>query len=412
MAYFQASSIARVFAALVALAVAAWSGQTAHAQSSPPAGSWHTLKKNTTGTWKRVGDKAVDHYHASPNLQLTVEEGQTLLSLVIDAGAGEAIPVVGDVAGAIMNSPEFVRTALDAWLANKIVDAIARNDKEREARMEAIRSCLKGDCAALNALLRPPPPQPGRHTGQPERAQIVSVTVLPSEIEEGQTARVSVTVRTMLGGDVTVDLQSPGERIGPTQRVFKDIGPGASVTGEFDQFFGKAGSFRLLALARDPHSDDAKDAMILVKAKQARPLNSKTGNSGTLTGDGLELIWNVSGADVGERFFADRTWQAKGVVTGASVRFWGVMRASVPARLTTDSDMSAYISGPMSAGKKQTQWKGTLGAPYASSHETTFDLSFEPAPGQAVLVSASVNKVGGAADLLGVMFQFDPKAKP
>jgi hypothetical protein len=138
---------------------------------------------------------------------------------------------------------------------------------------------------------------------------------------------------------------------------------------------------------------------------------SNTGNSGRITGDGLELEWTVTGADVGPRFFADRTWQANGVVTSATVRFSGVMRASVPKGFVTNSSMSAYISLGMGANKKEAKWGGELGAEKGLSHEMPFDLTLEAPPGGTVLVSASVNKVGGASDLLGVFFQFSPGPK-
>jgi hypothetical protein len=138
-----------------------------------------------------------------------------------------------------------------------------------------------------------------------------------------------------------------------------------------------------------------------------------SGPSGKITGDGMELEWHVSGADVGEHFFADRAWQAPGTVTSKTVRFWGVMRASVPSGMYTDTNMSAYISLPMSVDKKEVKWGSELSSKNGLSHELPFDLTLDVPPGKQVLLSASVNKVGGAADLLGVFFQFNaPKTAP
>ena len=133
-----------------------------------------------------------------------------------------------------------------------------------------------------------------------------------------------------------------------------------------------------------------------------------SGNSGTLTGDGMSLEWHVDGADVGERFFAERTWQAKGTITSTAVRFSGVMRASVPKGFSTHSGMKAYISLPMSSNKKDKDWNGELSSETGLSHEMPFDFTLDVRPGTPILVSASVNRVGGEADLLGVTFQFAP----
>jgi hypothetical protein len=82
------------------------------------------------------------------------------------------------------------------------------------------------------------------------------------------------------------------------------------------------------------------------------------------------------------------------------------MRASVPRGLSTDSGMSAYLSLPWSVNKKEVKWNGELSEKNGLSHELPFDFTLQVPQGTQVLVSASVNKVGGAADLLGLFFQF------
>lgn len=382
------------------------------AQERRPAGSWQELKSNTKGSFKRVGDKVQRYYAASPNLQTAVEGLQTAINVVVDSGSGEALPPgIGDLATILSNSPQLAKRALDDWLNNKIIEAIHSGDRKREDRYSAFRSCLGGDCADLNAILNPPPRPPPLHSGQPERLQIAPIVVFPKEITEGETARISVTLKTHVGGEVVLNLQAPGETLDKVQCRWPDVKPGESRSCDFNRIFPIAGSYKVMAHGRDARSDDTGATTLIVKKKAAplSPPQANSGNSGRLTGEGLELIWNVSGADVGERFFADRTWQAKGVITGQSVRFWGVLKVSVPPRLTTDSGMLAYISGPMGAGKKEASWNGGLGAPSPASHEMPFDLTFDAAAGQPVMVVASVNKVGGVADLLGISFQFMPK---
>lgn len=392
----------------IAAALAVGLAAPVAAQERKPVGSWQELKKNTQGTFKRVGDKADKYYKDFPNLQTTVEGLQTAISTVADAGAGEALPVVGDLVGVLNNSPELVKRGLDDWLNNKILDAINSGDRTREARYDAFRSCLRGDCAALNALLHPPPPLPGLHTGQPERLQIAPISIFPTGIAEGESVRITVSLKTYVGGEVVLNLQAPGETLDKVQCRWASVPPGETRSCEFNRLFPTAGTYKIAAHARDARSDDSNAATLVVTKKPAAP-QANTGNSGRLAGEGLELIWNVSGADIGERFFAERTWQAGGTITGPTVRFWGVMRASVPARLTTDSGMLAYIAGPMGSGKKEIKWNGVLGAPSPDSHEMPFDLAFDASSGQPVLVVASVNKVGGVADLLGISFQLSRK---
>lgn len=132
---------------------------------------------------------------------------------------------------------------------------------------------------------------------------------------------------------------------------------------------------------------------------------------GKLTGDGMELEWQISGAETGGRFFADRTWQANGTVTAGSVRFSGILRVSVPGGLYTDASMSAYIAYPMGAGSKVVKWSGELSDAKGLSRELPFDLTLDALPGRSILVSASAGKTGGVSDLLAVTFQFAPLPK-
>lgn len=136
-----------------------------------------------------------------------------------------------------------------------------------------------------------------------------------------------------------------------------------------------------------------------------------SGPSGVLKGDGLFLEWRVVGAEVGAHFYRDRTWQAPGAVTSTKVRFSGVMRASVPRSLYTDASMSAYISLPMGADKKEVKWRGELNG-QGPEHELAFDLVLEVPVGRPVLMAASVGKTGGTTDLLAVFFQFDGAKAP
>lgn len=380
------------------------------AQERKPAGSWQELKSNTKGSFKRVGDKVQRYYAASPNLQTAVEGLQTAINVVVDSGSGEALPPgIGDLATILSNSPQLAKRALDDWLNNKIIEAITSGDRKREERYSAFRSCLGGDCADLNAILNPPPTPPPLHSGKPENIEVAPLVIFPKEIKEGESAMITVTFKTYVGGEVVVNLDAAGETLDKTQCIVPKLTPGTTNSCAFNRIFPIAGTFTIKAHARDGRSDGTGAATLIVTKKPPPLPQASSGNSGRLTGEGLELIWNVSGADVGERFFADRTWQAKGVITGQSVRFWGVLRASVPARLTTDSGMQAYISGPMGAGKKEVRWNGALGAPSPASREMPFDLTFDASAGQPVLVVASVNKVGGAADLLAISFQFMPK---
>ena len=395
------------FVVAVAFAIAA---SPLGAQERKPAGSWQELKSNTKGSFKRVGDKVQRYYADSPNLQTAVEGLQAAINVVVDSGSGEALPPgIGDLATILSNSPQLAKRALDDWLNNKIIEAISSGDRKREERYSAFRSCLRGDCADLNAILNPPPKPPPLHSGQLERLQIAPIEIFPKEVNEGETARITVALKTYVGGEVVVSLQAPGETLDTTRCVARDLTPGGTTSCAFNRIFPTAGTFTIKALARDNRSDDSAAAILVVKKKAPALPPASSANSGRLSGEGLELIWNVSGAEVGERFLADRTWQAKGVITGQSVRFWGVLRASVPPRLTTDSGMQAYISGPMGAGKKEAKWNGGLGAPSPASHEMPFDLTFDAAAGQPVMVVASVNKVGGAADLLAISFQFMPR---
>jgi hypothetical protein len=149
----------------------------------------------------------------------------------------------------------------------------------------------------------------------------------------------------------------------------------------------------LLAVGPNPHSVYAQEG---------------SGPSGKIEGNGLTLEWQISGVDVGQHFFADGAWQAKGTVTSGTVHFSGVMRASVDKGFYTNSGMVAYISLPWSQNKKEVTWNGELSDANGLSHELPFDLSLEVPPGTAVVLAASVNKVGGVADILGVSFSFDP----
>ena len=96
--------------------------------------------------------------------------------------------------------------------------------------------------------------------------KIKSAVVLVPQIQQGETTRVTVSVQTIIGGDVTIELQSPGNAIGPVRYTIKTK-PGETVSRNFDQFFPAAGNFRLLVLAKDARSDDSARAYVVVTEK-------------------------------------------------------------------------------------------------------------------------------------------------
>ena len=139
-----------------------------------------------------------------------------------------------------------------------------------------------------------------------------------------------------------------------------------------------------------------------------QPRPSPTGvaggdNSGKLTGDGMELEWSVGGAKLGPRHYADLGWQANGTLTSKTVTFSGVMRASVPKGYATDAHMSARIA-IVFGDKREAKWDGELSGGAGLSHELPFNLSLDIPPGKTALLTASVSKVGGVADILAVTF--------
>ena len=265
--FTRARPLAVVLAAALALAIpmpqTAQAQQFAQAQTTPKAGTWTPTKKGIDRA-KELGDKfrkdAGKYYEESPNLQII--EG------AIENAVLDKLPIVGDLYGAIKDAPEEVKLGLNTWLRKKKNDASSAQDFERLWRYDAILSCLNGDCSDLAALQSPGTGagQPGQHTGQPEQLKIKSAVVLVPQIQQGETTRVTVSVQTIIGGDVTIELQSPGNAIGAVHYTIKTK-PGETVSRNFDQFFPVAGNFRLLVLAKDARSDDSARAYVVVTEK-------------------------------------------------------------------------------------------------------------------------------------------------
>lgn len=265
--FTRARPLAVVLAAALALAIpmpqTALAQQLAQAQTTPKAGTWTPTKKGIDRA-KELGDKfrkdAGKYYEESPNLQIV--EG------AIENAVLDKLPIVGDLYGAIKDAPEEVKLGLNTWLRKKKNDASSAQDFERLWRYDAILSCLNGDCSDLAALQSPGTGagQPGQHTGQPEQLKIKSAVVLVPQIQQGETTRVTVSVQTIIGGDVTIELQSPGNAIGPVRYVVKTK-PGEIVTRDFDQFFPTAGQYQLRILAKDARSDDSAKASVVVTGK-------------------------------------------------------------------------------------------------------------------------------------------------
>jgi hypothetical protein len=233
----------------------------AGAQTPAPSGTWNNLKKNTQGTWKRVKPKLEKYYEESPKLQATVEG----VSSVIENGVLDKVPL-GDAIGLVKDSPAYLKAGLTVWLQKKKNDAATAGDLDRADRYDAFLSCLYGDCGPLDTLrdrangAKPPPP------GQPYQIKINSAVVLVPQIQEGESTRLTVSVTTIVGGDVTLELQSSGEPIGPVRYVVKTQ-PGGSFSRDFNQIFPAAGNYRLLVLARDARSDTSARAYVVVAEK-------------------------------------------------------------------------------------------------------------------------------------------------
>lgn len=270
-------SLSKVLATVLALAVSlpavalaqsgSWKPAGASAgkgvENAPPSGSWKPATKGVDRLKER-GDEVrkgtLKWYGESPNLQ--VIEGM-IENLVL-----EKLPFAGEAASALKEAPESVKAGLTVWLQRKKNDAATAEDFDRMDRYDAFLGCLYGDCTALNALQQGGTHKAasGQHTGQPEQLKIRSAILQVAEIQEGESTQLIVTVQSMIGGDVTVELQSGGTAIGPVRYTVKTT-PGGTVSLKFDQFFASAGNYRLLVLARDARSDDSARAYLVVTAK-------------------------------------------------------------------------------------------------------------------------------------------------
>ena len=262
--FTRARPLALVLAAALALAIAmpqtTQAQQFAQAQTSPKAGTWTPTKRGIDRAKEIGGDvrKAVTKFYGdSPNLQIL--EGM-IENVVLDK-----LPLAGDAFGIVKDAPDEVKAGLTVWLQKKKNNAAIAEDFDRMDRYDAFLSCLYGDCSGFQRAGTGAAP-PIAHSGQPEQLKIKSAVVLVPQIQQGETTRVTVSVQTIIGGDVTIELQSPGNAIGPVRYTIKTK-PGETVSRNFDQFFPAAGNFRLLVLAKDARSDDSARAYVVVTEK-------------------------------------------------------------------------------------------------------------------------------------------------
>ncbi len=122
-----------------------------------------------------------------------------------------------------------------------------------------------------------------------------------------------------------------------------------------------------------------------------------SGQSGRQELNGMVFEWSISGADVGDL----TRGEASGTITSSTVRISGKMSAGVTPGAYTESSMSAYIV--VSGGTPQeVKWHGELSDAKGLTHELPFDLSVDVPAGATVQMAASVNMVGGVADVLGI----------
>lgn len=82
----------------------------------------------------------------------------------VEAAIGELLPPgVDDVAAALMESPDIVKTGLQLWLQGKMRDAALAEDWNRLDRYQAFHSCLAtGDCGRVQQLTATAPAGPGQ----------------------------------------------------------------------------------------------------------------------------------------------------------------------------------------------------------------------------------------------------------
>ena len=147
--------------------------------------------------------------------------------------------------------------------------------------------------------------------------------------------------------------------------------------------------------------------MLIAVANPATAHAQQSGQSGRLEGNGMVLEWSISGADVGDMTYAERTWQASGTITSSTVRISGTMSAAVTPGAYTESGMQVYIV--ITGGAPQeVKWNGELSDANGLSHEMPFNLSIEVPAGAGVQMAASVNMVGGVADLLAISVGLPP----
>lgn len=264
-------SVSRVLATVLMLAnglppgVLAQSGSWKPVETNPAKG----VESNPSNTWKpaikggeRLKDLGTDvrkagtkWYGDSPNLQVAVG--------MIESYVLEKLPVAGDVYAALKDTPEYLKAGLTVWLQRKKNDAAIAGDLDLMDRYGVFLSGLHGEALEQAGTGRA---SSGRHSGQPEQLKIRSVIVHVPQIQEGETTRLTVSVQSVIGGDVDIELQSGGNAIGPVRYTIK-AKPGEIVSRDFDQFFSSAGNYRLLVLARDARSDDSETSYVVVTAK-------------------------------------------------------------------------------------------------------------------------------------------------
>lgn len=259
-------ALAAVLAAILSLPPAAFAQSGSWKPVAPSAAP--SAGKGSSGTWtpanrgvdrlKEKADKVTgglgDWYEKSPIAKVIVD---TIENLATEgAGVGEGYTIV-------KNAPDTIKAGLTLWLQRKKNNSAIAGDLDKADRYDAFLSALYGDSSALDELR-----QGKRKAARPhsEQLTIKSAVLAADELQEGESARLTVSVHTVAGGEVVLELQSGGSAIGPVRFVVATK-PGETFSRSFDQFFPSAGNYRLLVLARDARSDDAARVYVVVTPK-------------------------------------------------------------------------------------------------------------------------------------------------
>lgn len=202
---------------------------------------------------------AAHHAQAQIDREGAQEGVRTVIeNLVLDRLPGPA----GDAVSVIMNSPEYVRVGLLAWLDRRMIEVTQGQRWEEWDRYQSIKQCLQGDCADLRALearlaardhARRRPSGQAPDAGPQPLPTILRFTIAPTQIKKEQSARATIEFRSAVGGKVEVALKSPGERLGisPVRYTIDAAKPGEVISRNFEQFFPTPGNFALVVTVTD-----------------------------------------------------------------------------------------------------------------------------------------------------------------